>query len=429
MNGLNLARELVVRWEDPEARHVPLLREGGVTAVVAKDPPPDFVDACARAGIQARPVTGLQFVSLEELEGVGPTASAILIHGRWPGASPPPDARGQDMEVASASRQPWVDANSFWIAWLHALYPRRTPVLGYLPDENAGLGRDRMVPFDSLELALTEAWAAGGNYILSVEPRYREALLRGDTKASAAWRQLGRTARWLRDHAPIFTEPTVPIITTLVEPGEETAEIANLLFRNNASPALQPVTAPPPPDPQRRLAVVAVNLHSGRPAKAAEILAHAMAGSTVVLDDNGEPAWWKSAPVKHIREEYDRNFYRLGAGQLVVYKERVVDPSEFALDVIDIVTHKRRAVRLWGTGTVIAQVKSAPAGRGDRSLVLVNYGSPVDSEIQVRVHGVYKTATLLRPEAGPLPLKAVKRGTTTEILVPELGKTGIVLFG
>ncbi len=431
MNALNLARDIVIRWEQPDVRHVSLLREAGITAVLAKDQPPEFVEACARAGIQTRPLNELRFVSMEELDRVEPAAPAVLVHGRWPGASPPPQLRERDIEVASASRQPWIDANGFLIAWLRALYPRRPPVLGYLPDERAGLSPDRVVPFDSLELALTEARAAGGNYILAVEPRFREALLRGDAKASAAWKQLGRTVRWLRDHAAFFEQPTVPIITALVEPGEETAEIANLLFRNNASPALEPAAAPPPPDPKRRLAVVAVNLRSGRPPRAAEILAHAEAGSTIVLDDDSESAWWKSAPVEHFREQFDRNFYRLGAGQLVVYKDRVADPSEFALDVIDIVGQKQRAVRMWGAGTVLGEVKAAPAGRAPRgkvSLILVNYGSPLAIELQVRVQGLFKNATLLRPEAQWLELKCAKRGTTTEILVPELTRTAIVVF-
>ena len=64
-----------------------------------------------------------------------------------------------------------------------------------------------MVPFETLELALVEAWAAGGNYILALEPRYQDALLRGEERALTAWRSLGRTARWLREHASLFRQP------------------------------------------------------------------------------------------------------------------------------------------------------------------------------------------------------------------------------
>ena len=44
---------------------------------------------------------------------------------------------------------------------------------------------------------------------------------------------------------------------------------------------------------------------------------------------------------------------------------------------------------------------------------LVNYGSPIDMDIQTRVQGHYTSATLLRPEAPPLKLPAVGFGIGT----------------
>ena len=38
-------------------------------------------------------------------------------------------------------------------------------------------------------------------------------------------------------------------------------------------------------------------------------------------------------------------------------KRPIADPSEFALDVIDIITHKRRAVRTWNAPAVIASCR------------------------------------------------------------------------
>ena len=66
---------------------------------------------------------------------------------------------------------------------------------------------DRVVPYDSVELALIEAWVAGGNYILAMEPHYREALLQKEPKATSAWKQLGRTARWLQENIAMFRQP------------------------------------------------------------------------------------------------------------------------------------------------------------------------------------------------------------------------------
>src|SRR5687767_50061 len=97
---------------------------------------------------------GVASISQEELKAI-PLSE---LDGLWPGIRKPPAVAGRGDETASASREPWVDANGYQAGYLRALYPNRPPVLAYLPDK---LG-DRSVPYDSLELALIEAWTAGG---------------------------------------------------------------------------------------------------------------------------------------------------------------------------------------------------------------------------------------------------------------------------
>jgi hypothetical protein len=283
------------------------------------------------------------------------------------------------------------------------------------------------VPFDSLELALIEAWTAGGNYILALEPHYREALLRQDPKAVAAWQQLGRTARWLRENIALFRQSALPIVTALVESGTATAEIANLLYRRNVSPALAPAAAPPAPDPQNRLALVAANVRPPQPDLIARIMKHAEAGTTVIVATPAAQQWWRVPGLKEIRAERDREFYTLGKGQVVAYKRPIADPSEFALDVIDIITHKKRAVRVWNAPAVIALATASPQ-RGERLLHLINYGSPIDIEVQARIQGHFAKAVLMRPDASTVPLQPAKRGTTTEVQVPELKRLGVIVF-
>jgi hypothetical protein len=148
-------------------------------------------------------------------------------------------------------------------------------------------------------------------------------------------------------------------------------------------------------------------------------LAHAQAGASVVV--NGD--WWQNSSLTKVRSQEDRDFYRLGRGQVVAYQKGIDDPSEFALDVIDILTHPRRAVRLWNAPAVIA------LATGQGLLHCVNYGSPAGWDIQARILGTFTKATLVRPEAPSLPLKAVRRGATTEVTIPELRRLGVVVFG
>jgi hypothetical protein len=247
--------------------------------------------------------------------------------------------------------------------------------------------------------------------------------LKEDPKATAAWNQLGRTARWLREKITMFRQPSFPIVTALVDAGPASAEIANLLYRRNVSPALVSVTAIPSPDPQKRLAVVAANLKAPGADQVKQMMAHAEAGSTLIAATPPTQQWWKVSGLKPLRSEHDRDYFSLGKGQVVAYKRPIADPSEFALDVIDIITHKRRAVRLWNAPAVIG------LATGPGILHLVNYGAPIDVDVQARIQGNYTKATLMRPDADSISLQTAKRGTTTEVQVPAIKRLGVVVFG
>jgi hypothetical protein len=223
----------------------------------------------------------------------------------------------------------------------------------------------------------------------------------------------------------------LPAITVLVEPDAGLAEIANLLYRHNASPALANAVNPPPPDSLRRLALVAVSIHPPSAEIRQRLLSHAEAGASLIVDAPGANAWWRDPQLKLVRRQEDRDFYSLGRGHVVAYREPISDPSEFALDVIDIVTQKRRAARLWNAPTAIALATSCPQGanRGRALLHLINYGSPLSGDVLAAIQGWYSRASLLRPEAAPLALPTARRGTTTEVMVPELRRLGVVVFG
>jgi hypothetical protein len=219
----------------------------------------------------------------------------------------------------------------------------------------------------------------------------------------------------------LFRQAALPTVTALVEPGTATAEIANLLYRRNVSPAVVSLQRIPAPDSSRRIALVAVNLKTPPPSVMKKILEHAEAGSTVIVAT-------APAGLKILRAERDRDYYALGKGQVVAYRRPVADPSEFALDVIDIITHKQRPVRLWNAPAVIAFATESPRPK-ERLMHLVNYGSPIDMETQVRVQGNFTKAILLRPEADPISLPTAKRGSTTEVQAPELRRLGVIVFG
>jgi hypothetical protein len=420
-------REVIVRWEDPAPEHAALLSSGGITAVLTARPDDVFRAACQKASLQLVSQSELEFRSWKGIGAPSDSQKTIALNlPNWPGVSRGPSARRDpDNFVAAASAQPWIDASGYCARCLRAIAPDRPPLLV------CPAGRDATVPFDSFELALIQARVAGGNSIAPLEPRFRKALLASDPKATAAWKNLRSTVTWLQTNAELLGRPILPTVTALVAPGADAAELANLLTRQGASPRIADAAHPPPSDPEHCLALIAASVPAPQAQARDGILAHAERGATLVVDERGAAPWWKTSGMTLKRDDDDREFYSLGRGQVVAYKRKIVDPSEFAFDVIDLVTHKRRAVRLWNAPATVVVASTGPQAGPFRDAMLVplvNYGEPRDEDFPVQMQGLYRQATLLRPGKATLELKPVKRGTMTEVQVPELARLAMIVL-
>lgn len=393
----SISPDLAIRWENAEPGHAALLRQLAPDMVVSAAASPSLTAA------------GLRVVNETEL---GPLVS----EGLWPGIRRAGSRAAREAEVASPSAEPWVDSNGYLVSYYRALQPGPMVTLAYQPNEKFGVREDVEVPFGTLELALIEARFAGGNFILDLPARYRSRLLAGDAPAVDAWKSLCRTCAWLKANAALFGRPALPIITALVEPGAATREIANLLHRRGASPLLWNAASPMPAGIQPAAVVAAGLKHIPESA-----VALAQAGSILVLD---QPPPQQATLIK---QEPDRKFYSLGKGSVVAYNRRILDPSEFALDVIDLITHKRRAARLWNASSAIPMATSGERP-GEAILRVVHYGSSPQEEVQAHIQGHYSKAVLLSPQGPPQPLKTARRGTSTEIFLPVLSRLAVVRF-
>jgi hypothetical protein len=389
-------------------------------------PSDSFAKACAASGISIAAEVDVQSVTLSDLRGSESRPLTVIQAGVWPGVHRP------DPQVAGATSSLWLDQNCSLVNYIRALYPRLAPVLGYMPDQEAGVSPDQLLPFDSLELALVDAWVSGGNYVMALHPRFQEALKNGADDAVAAWRKLGRTARFLRANEPLFRQPALPLVTVLVDDSALTLEIAHLCFRHNVSPALVAASNPPAPDPAHRWVMVAVGIDAPKDEARTRILDSAVAGTTVVVDGRVEDAWWRASGLQRAGSDAERDYYTLGKGRIVAYRNPIEDPGMLALDVIDIVTQPRRPARIWNcnAGLVMATLAPRPrGGSGAASLHIVNYGRPVDLPVLARIQGRFKNATLIRPEAEPQSLQVSPRGNNSEVTIPGVDRLATVVFG
>jgi hypothetical protein len=422
---IDLSAEVILRWDRPAPEHAALFAEGGITAVWLARRDERMERACAAAGIRIIGPGAVRLLKPEQLEGVADRSAVVVKEGTWSSASFRP--RREEIR-AGATARPWVEANGFRIGYLHALYPGMRPVLGYQMDAEAGVKPGRAPALSKLELALIEAWASGGNYVLSIAPEHQQALIAGAPEARSTWRALGRTSRWLRANGALFRQPTLPNITMLVESGETTEEIASLMYRQDTSPHLVRSDRLTAEGLRNCRVLVTVGIRPPGAELRARMLAHAEAGATVVTDSYGENAWWRSASCKLARGFEDREFYTLGRGRVVAYKEEIQDPGEFALDVLDL-AGPERAERLWDYGATIALATAAPAGGpGKAILSVVNYGRPMRYDLVAQIHGQFNAATLLRPDANELKLRVARRGPNSEVVLPALNLLAAIVF-
>lgn len=390
LGAMELNNRLAVRWNGGKPEDVKWLAMAGTEVVVAGEATAEFLAAAGKAGMVV--------VKPEEVSG-------LVAAGLYPGIRRGPSQRGQDVEVASASREPWVDSNGYLVAYEKAVRGGEV-VLGYEANEKAGVKPDVETVVDVPELALIEARVMGGNWVVDLPARHRERLLAGEAKQVAAWKKLGQTAGWLKKNAALLGRGVLPMVTAVVEPGGMSKELANLLFRRGASPRVVGVGG----SLEGALVVVA----AGVKAVPEGVWAFARKGGMVVVDVPVEGAV--------VKEEVDRRYVKMGAGTVVSYKRRIVDPSEFALDVIDLVGQKKRAARLWNARAAVA------VGMEKGVLAVVNYSGPAREEVQAQMQGHYGRAVLLQPGAADKELKVARRGSCSEVFLPELERLGVVRF-
>jgi hypothetical protein len=116
--------------------------------------------------------------------------------------------------------------------------------------------------------------------------------------------------------------------------------------------------------------------------------------------------------------------YALGRGAILVYRAPVADPSEFALDVIDVLGWRRRDLRIWGADAIIGVLHRQDGGAV--SVDLVNYGGRA-GDFLIRLEGAFHKATLRQPGVQPLALRAAIRGSGTEIEMPRIQRVASLL--
>lgn len=456
---------LIVRWPAPDARALALLRDLGAAAVLtppgnqkpesqaprliaeipeaaslaALDAALDKARAAGYDGAAIRPTGGekeflawlarhrefvrLVFLKPEQIVWNVSPALAVLEGGHWPGL------QGVGLESAGATERPWINSNLFLYASLIGRFPARPAVLACRPeDDNAS--------YESVEIALAEAFAGAGGVILPIPGMYREALVRNDSRAVAAWKSLSTLAAFVRSRRDLAQAPASST-AILVNGSETTDEFVNLSWRNNLAPRVfAPGSVPPLSGAGLRL-VSAANVELDA-AAAKRLLEFAAAGGHLVAappEGSDRIAWLPTSRLRKIAQHKAWSEYGYGKGIIYAYAETVFDPSEFALDLREFSGLDNPArwglhgldFRIWNASTTLGAL--CRSAGGDKTLVLISYGGWREREFLAGVRGDYASASFLTPAAKTEePVALMKRTGRVEFNVKGIGRLGIVIL-
>ena len=416
-------------WKDAGFEPVAELSGAGaeLEQAIARAQKAGFTGVCYRAkdgesavrAIAARHSGLAQFVILTDeqvLWNVAP-AIAILEGGMWPGVRPREGGR------SGASESPWIDANSYLVEFLRGVNPGRPALLAAKPPENTPTKIVRTPPH-AVELALIEAVAAGGNALLTLQEEYRKGRLSGEARAQKGWDALVLTAAFLRARGDCWRQPLATRVALAATGVEQHGELLNMMYRRNAAPAV--VT--PAALPAFSLRGFRVLVASGVPAASAKAaLAFAAAGGELMAapSESSDISWVTKSGARKTGSEDDRDLYQLGKGRIVAFRDPILDPSEFALDVLDAEGWRTRDVRVIGAEPVVAIPRRLASG--GLSITLINYGVRPLENFMLRVNGTYNSASRVSPEtAAPAALKATRAEGGTEIELRGLDRLAII---
>ena len=360
-------------WKDPSALD---LLKGTAINYLLIEKGDDLGPIAARA----------QQESFRVVEAASPPSGVTVVEGEWPGVKLT-ESGAMDHASAGPTGIPWVDANGWKIRLTAALHPESEVWVDSPP-------RKLRLYTESYVVAVAEAAAHGGRWIISLDSRLAEGIAGREAEALKTWKKVTGTAGFFAarkvwsDYLP---EAVLGIISDFSGTNEFTThEILNLVARANQQYRIILKGKVPESCFNGIRAVLYADDQPPAPVLREQILAFVRAGGMLITG----PKWGQlpGAPAKgdgHPR--YDMRV--LGRGRLAVARPDFEDPYLVANDSVVLVSHRYDMVRFWNGGAVGSYFTMAP-GRKRAVLQMLFYAGARFGKPTVRVTGQYRTVKL-----------------------------------
>jgi hypothetical protein len=314
--------------------------------------------------------------------------------------------------TAGPTAAPWVDSNGWVVRLAAALHPQSAIWIDAAPKES------RLSP-KSYVMALADAAARGGRWIISLDAQLASAIAAQNPGALETWNKVNRAGDFFAaqktwsDYVP---EAVIGVISDYSGPNAFLShELLNLLDRTNEQYRIFPQAALPAASLRGLKAVICPD--AGVPVLELQkpILAFVEGGGLLIAG----PQWGRILPdTPSMKAEYPRyDLHAHGRGRVAIAKADLADAYHLANDSVVLVSHEYDLLRFWNGGAVGSFLTMAPDRR--RALVqmlfYVERGNlqrgGMGDEITVSVAGRYRSAriqTLDQPTPRAVEMEPLK---------------------
>ena len=383
----------------------------------------------AQAAIASAKAAGLTAVAIKEFAGnsefpVIPWAErskipwrcsspVIMVTGNvWPGVKRSQGGGAQ----ANPTGLPWLDSNGWFLRLARDRAPGKQFWLLFDPP-----GKDSVVRYESYEVAVMDATAHGGRWVVSLDHRYVENLLADEPKASKASDKLFAVMAFAEKHASwnqLQPMGVVGILSDFTGPNEDMAgELLNLTGRRQLPYRTMELSKALGMPLAGFKAILAMDEQPPKGELRRKLLNFVSQGGLLLAGKNWGFEGKPRPEAFHPRFDVQS----LGKGRLAIAKEESFDPFEVAEDAHMFLSRANDLIRFFNAGSISSNYLAAPGGKS-ALLHVINYsGRAGGNPATVWLRQVYRTAQLWSADRDqPEQLKVTPEAYGVEVYLPPL---------
>jgi hypothetical protein len=407
MAGLQPDDLVPMRWpSEPEwtrSEALTILEKSPITCILVAKENAALATAGEKIGIQV----------------VATPAATLISEPVWPGVQR--NSRGTTSSDAGPTGVPWVDANGWAVSLARAKNPGK-PV--WVPAEPPP---DRVMRPENFALAIADAEAYGGRWVVSLDGPTKKGLLSGEAQARETWKTITKALSFFREHHAAWADagPVAKFGVMSDFAGENEflgKEILNLSARRHLA---YRILLPDSSDLTGLAGLLWIGQKAPQDQTLARVRSFVGGGGILVAPVSAASVAAGSKPQgKH---ETGYQLYASGKGQIAVATDEWSDPYVVATDAHRIIGRRHDAFRLWNA----AASNAYPVAKGDRTLgQVMNYtgrtiGHPISLWISRRAKSARFRDLFGRSEA----LSITERNGGTEVNLPPFSCYAAIEMG